>query len=144
MGAEAIPVPPELQQVLREFTKAVLRDMPQDVLAYSKDYFIEKAQEQRMGAYALPPSTSRVFAELPAEMKMNVENVFKRYDADADGSLTIDELEQMVQDLGGLFGFTEDVNMHTMMALLDADGNKVIDWQEWSHVCAVWLSDMRE
>lgn len=144
MGAEAIPVPPELQQVLREFTKAVLRDMPQDVLAYSKDYFNEKVQEQRMGAYALPPSTSKAFAQLPGEMQMNVENVFKRYDADADGSLTIDELQGMMQDLGGLFGFSADVDSSTLMALLDADGNQVIDWQEWSHACAVWLSDMGE
>jgi len=48
----------------------------------------------------------------------------------------------MMQDLGGLFGFSQEVNAETLMALLDSDGNKEISWQEWSHACAVWLSDM--
>ena len=71
-------------------------------------------------------------------MQGQIEDVFKRYDADADGSLTIDELQGMMQDLGGLFGFSAEVDSSTLMALLDADGNQVIDWQEWSHACAVW------
>ena len=38
--------------------------------------------------------------------------------------------------------FSEDVDASTLMALLDADGNQEISWQEWSHACAVWLADM--
>ena len=180
-SSEAIHVPADLQRVLRDFTKAVLRDMPADGLAYSKDYFVERAAEQRMDAYSLPPSNSKPFAELNGEMQMQVENVFKRYDEDMDGSLTIDELKTMMGDLGGLFGFSAEVDASTLLSLLDADGNSVIDWQvhsasppqraratpldqhrrpacaplpfsdelrrvcpaqEWSHACAVWLTDM--
>jgi hypothetical protein len=132
MSEAQIHVPADLQHVLRDFTKAVLRDMPHDVLAYSKDYFVEKAAEQRMDAYSLPPSKSKAFGELSGEMQMQVENVFKRYDEDMDGSLTIDELKTMMDDLGGLFGFSAEVDSSTLMSLLDADGNQVIDWQ----VCA--------
>ena len=45
-----INVPAELQVCLREFTKSVLRDTPEDVLLYSKDYFTEKAQQNRMAS----------------------------------------------------------------------------------------------
>eukprot|EP00965_Chrysotila_dentata_P076876 2538152-Pleurochrysis_carterae.AAC.9 len=50
-GAHPIVVSPELQQVLREYTKAVMRDRPEDVLSYSRDWFIEKTHEQRIGVH---------------------------------------------------------------------------------------------
>ena len=139
-----INVPAELQVCLREFTKSVLRDTPKDVLLYSKDYFTEKAQQNRMTSYKLPPSTSKPFGELSPQVQMQIEDVFKRYDIDCDMSITINELRTLMGDLGGLFGFSEEVDAATLMALLDADGNEEISWQEWSHACAVWLADMGE
>ena len=96
-----------------------------------------------METYQLPPSSSKPFAELPAHMQVDVENVFKRYDVDQDGALTLDELQTMMQDLGGLFGFEGEVDSSTLMALLDANGDGGISWQEWSHACAVWLAETR-
>lgn len=45
---EGISVPLELQVVLREFTKTVLREKPQDILVFSRDYFVEKCTQLRM------------------------------------------------------------------------------------------------
>ena len=131
MAAE-IKVPAELQVCLREFTKAVLRDMPEDVLAYSRDYFVDKAQQIRMDSYKLPASTSKPFQELTPALQQQIEDVFKRYDVDCDMSISIEELRTLMSDLGGLFGFSEEVDASTLMALLDADGNNEISWQEWS------------
>ena len=47
-GAMDIQVPLELQVVLREFTKTVLRERPEDVLEFSREYFVEKAAQSRM------------------------------------------------------------------------------------------------
>ena len=58
-----IRVPEELQPILRDFTKAVLRDRPEDVLLFSRDYFLAKWSEQRMGASA---ACSRTRHALPA------------------------------------------------------------------------------
>ena len=66
-----------------------------------------------------------------------------RYDLDCDQAITIEELRILMNDLGGLFGFTSDVDASSLMALLDADNNSEISWQEWSHACAVWLADMQ-
>ena len=141
---DSINVPAELQTCLREFTKSVLRDGPTDVLAYSKDYFVEKAQQRRMETYKLPQSTSKPFQELGPALQQQIEDVFKRYDTDSDFSISLEELKTMMADLGGLFGFSGDVDASTLMALLDADGNSEISWQEWSHACAVWLADMSD
>ena len=89
--------------MLREFTKAVLRDMPEDVLAYSKDYFVEKAAAKRMESYSLPASTSKPFGELSPVLQQQIEDVFKRYDIDCDMSISIDELRTLMSDLGGAY-----------------------------------------
>ena len=142
---QGIVVPAELQTVLREYTKEVLKGRPaelSELLLFSRDFFHEKAVESRLKNYKLPPSTSKPFQDLAKPQQLNIEEVFKRYDEDCDFSLTIVELQTMMSDLGGLFGFSHEVDASTLMALLDADGNQSIDWQEWSHACAVWLSDM--
>ncbi len=127
--SEQIRVPNELQPCLREFTKAVLRDMPEDVLLYSRDYFVEKAAQARMASYSLPASTSKPFSELALQVQQQIEDVFKRYDSDCDQALTITELRTLMSDLGGLFGLSEEVDASILMALLDADGNQEISWQ---------------
>lgn len=141
MAEPSINVMPDLQPVLREFTKAVLRDMPTDVIAYSKDYFVEKAAALRMESYTLPPSESPVFKQLSGDLQEQVEAVFKRYDVDMDGGLTVDEINSMLQDLGGLFGFSSEVNGETLMALLDVDGDRHVSWQVHAEHPAARLVD---
>ena len=162
-----VRIPPDLQPVLREYTKAVLRDKPDDVIRYSCEYFGEKWETIRLGAahnpplpvaapssisafvvaraasYELPPSESSAFGELPADAVEKVSELFKRYDTDSDCALTIDELHRLLVELGGLFSFgstAQDTN--TLMALLDVDGSNTVSWQEWSHACAVWLLEI--
>ena len=54
-----------------------------------------------------------------------IERYFKRYDLDCDISISLEELRLLMGDLGGLFGFSEEVDASTLMALLDADGVRV-------------------
>ncbi len=75
------------------------------------------------------PRFSQPFLELPPNAQSQIEDVFKRYDYDCDQSITINELRTLMEDLGGLFGFSESVDATTLMALLDADGNQEISWQ---------------
>ena len=37
--ADQIAVPPELPQIIKDYTKAVLRANPKDLLEFSRDYF---------------------------------------------------------------------------------------------------------
>ena len=50
-AVQSIVVLPELQDVLKEYTKSVLRDKPTDVLEYSRDWFMSKMQSERMGMH---------------------------------------------------------------------------------------------
>lgn len=44
-SAEQIQVHPELALILKNYTKAVLKANPEDILAFSVEYFQKKVQE---------------------------------------------------------------------------------------------------
>ena len=44
-----IEVHPELASILKEYTKAILKDNPKDILAFSADYFAKKGVELEKG-----------------------------------------------------------------------------------------------
>eukprot|EP00967_Tisochrysis_lutea_P154243 scaffold305989_cov28-Tisochrysis_lutea.AAC.1 len=107
-STSAIVVTPELQEVMREYTKAVMRDKPDNLLEYSQHWFVTKYTERRMGvdafrclstpsrqlpplslpltpsppphtaAYELESSTSDVFASLSGDVQDQIEDLFKR------------------------------------------------------------------
>ena len=43
-------VPPEMPEVLRDFTREVLRDQPEDVAKYGYEYFLKKMEEAKAKA----------------------------------------------------------------------------------------------
>jgi len=59
-SADQIVVHPDLAKIIREYTKAVVRAAPNDVLAFSQDYFAAQmaADEDKKKAAlaAAPPS----------------------------------------------------------------------------------------
>ena len=146
MADPQIMIPPDLQLVLRDFTKSVLRDKPDDLLVFCRDYFCQKAEEARCNSYKLPPSESQAFKQLSKRTQQDIENVFKRYDLDSDMSITLDELKVLIADMGDMFQLgvqSVDEGAATMMGILDTDGSAEVSWQEWSHACAVWLLEVQ-
>lgn len=46
-SADQIVVPPELPNILKEYSKEVIRENPADLVAFSKEYFEMKVAEQK-------------------------------------------------------------------------------------------------
>ena len=44
-SADQIVVPPELPNILKDYSKEVIRENPADLVAFSKEYFEMKAKE---------------------------------------------------------------------------------------------------
>ena len=44
-SAEQIEVPAELPEILKNFSKEVIRNSPEDLIAFSREYFEQKAAE---------------------------------------------------------------------------------------------------
>ena len=49
-SADQIHVPEDLPQILKEFSKEVIRNNPTDLVQFSKDYFEKKHSEQMAAA----------------------------------------------------------------------------------------------
>jgi len=60
-ASEAVTVPGELGRIVREYTKAVLREAPKDVLGFSARYFENLVNRQE------GPATSEASDALPKE-----------------------------------------------------------------------------
>lgn len=49
-SADQIQVPEELPQILKEFSKEVIRNNPSDIVEFSMKYFQKKCDEQKAAA----------------------------------------------------------------------------------------------
>ena len=45
-SADQIEVPEALPEILKDFSKEVIRNSPQDIISFSREYFEQKAAEQ--------------------------------------------------------------------------------------------------
>ena len=52
LSADQIVVPPELPNILKEYSKEVIRENPADLIAFSKEYFEMKVAELKEQAAA--------------------------------------------------------------------------------------------
>ena len=47
-SADQIEVPKELPEILKNFSKEVIRQNPKDLVAFARKYFEEKAEEEKL------------------------------------------------------------------------------------------------
>lgn len=47
-SADQIVVPEDLPQILKEFSKEVIRQAPEDLVLFSKEYFEQKVNDQKL------------------------------------------------------------------------------------------------
>mmetsp|Transcript_30993 Transcript_30993/g.50145 ORF Transcript_30993/g.50145 Transcript_30993/m.50145 type:complete len:214 (-) Transcript_30993:473-1114(-) len=56
--AEQISIPPELPEILKAYTKELIRQCPSDIIAFSREYFAKLSNIPANGADFLPPDPS--------------------------------------------------------------------------------------
>ncbi|XP_052273875.1 calmodulin-like isoform X2 [Dreissena polymorpha] len=62
-----------------------------------------------------------------------IREAFKVFDKEAKGYLTVDELRHIMTNLGEKLG---DEEVDEMLAIVDADGNGLIDYEEFTQMLA--------
>lgn len=87
-SAEQIAVPPDLPLVIKDWTKAVIRDNPDDLLHFSLKWFQDKA--------------ALVSQRKAAEHQIRrMRQLFETYDVDGNGRMETKELHKfLIEDLG--------------------------------------------
>ncbi|KAG1359611.1 polcalcin Phl p 7-like [Cocos nucifera] len=65
------------------------------------------------------------------EVTPEMERMFKRFDTNGDGKISLAELEEALRTLGS----TSADDVRRMMAEIDTDGDGYIDFSEFSAFC---------
>ncbi|RNF06754.1 cAMP-dependent protein kinase dimerization/docking domain [Trypanosoma conorhini] len=150
---EQVNVPPELGTIMKQYTKAVLRDRPQDLYKYSANFFAAlcgqaapfdkdghfvEAREQEAMEHFADAELEHVEAANPtpsADYESNeaVREVFNRYDAHGDGRLAAEKLPALLADLQRAVGLNESeaVDEEELLELLETDENGMVDLLEF-------------
>lgn len=111
-SAEQIAVPPELPLVIKDWTKAVIREHPEDLLRFSLQWFQDKA--------------ALVSQRKAAENQIRrMRQLFEAYDVDGNGRMEARELAKfLVSDLGLALSENE---LEELAMDLDADATGFIE-----------------
>lgn len=111
-SAEQIAVPPELPHVIKDWTKAVIRENPDDLLVFSLQYFQGKTQL----------ASQRKATETQIR---RIRQTFEAYDVDGNGRMVAKELGRfLVEDLGLPLSESE---VEDLMLDLDGDNTGFIE-----------------
>ncbi|DAZ95343.1 TPA: hypothetical protein N0F65_002528 [Lagenidium giganteum] len=118
-SAEQIAVPPDLPLILKDWTKAVVRENPEDLLFFSLKWFQDKTQL----------ASQRKATETQIR---RMRQLFEEYDVDGNGRMEAKEFRKfMIDDLGLDI---RDSELEDAMVDLDADScgfielNDITQW----------------
>ncbi|GLE01477.1 hypothetical protein PINS_up022992 [Pythium insidiosum] len=118
-SAEQIAVPPDLPHVLKDWTKAVIRGNPEDVLQFSLQWFQEKT--------TLASQRKAVEHQI-----RRMRQLFEQYDVDGNGRMEAKELRRYFLDDLGLNMSESDVEDVALDLDPDNTGfielNDIIQW----------------
>ncbi|KAG5510596.1 hypothetical protein JKF63_06893 [Porcisia hertigi] len=141
-SADQINVPPELGTIMKQYTKAVIRDQPTDLYKYSANFFAI------LSGYAAPfdgegqltengvsedvtrsiePAMSDLQRVPNAESQDPVDAVLRRYDRTGTGYMDPRELSELLEDLRTDLGL-DDENLGSaedILALLPSTDNQL-------------------
>jgi hypothetical protein len=154
--AEQIVIPPELGTILKQYTKAVIRDRPQELYKFSANFFASLAGQaapfdqhgqltsQQNNRNASGGSTGGAmvtdvitdaagFESVPTgedQTQQVISMLFSQYDKNMNGRLDRSELPQLVDDLKRALG-DEGWNVDELLSMLDYDDDGTVDLMEF-------------
>jgi len=122
-------IPKEFPEVLKAFTREVLRVQPTNINEFAVKYFERKAQgvaesEAAGGGGILGPAVD------VGDVENIVRDLFKRYDEDNSKSLDPREFKTLMTDLQDRMGFPPD-EIYRFLAEADQNADGMIEYEEF-------------
>jgi len=122
-------IPKEFPEVLKAFTREVLRVQPQNINEFAVKYFERKAQgvaenETAGGGTGMGPAVD------VGDVENIVRDLFKRYDEDNSKSLDPREFKTLMSDLQNRMGFPPD-EIYRFLAEADQNADGMIEYEEF-------------
>jgi Ca2+-binding EF-hand superfamily protein len=122
-------IPNEFPEVLKAFTREVLRVQPPNINEFAVKYFERKAQgaADDSGAGGGFGGQQPMDAE---DVESIVRDLFHRYDGDNNGYLDPREFKMLMQDLQTRMGFPSD-EIYRFLAEADQNADGMVEYEEF-------------
>jgi len=128
--AKQYQIPPEFPDILKDFAREVLRNQPANINEFAAKYFDCLAQ----GLPAEGPGGDAAGGDEPEmsldEVETIIQDLFHKYDGDANGYLDPSEFKSLMSDLQHRMDFPPD-EIYRFLAEADMNEDGMIEYEEF-------------
>jgi Ca2+-binding EF-hand superfamily protein len=128
--AKQFQVPPEFPDILKDFTREVLRNQPENITEFAAKYF-------ECLASGLPTEMSQVEAGGGTDFELSldeieglIQDLFRKYDQDGNQYLDPSEFKSLMNDLQQRLDFPKD-EIVRFLAEADMNADGMIEYEEF-------------
>mmetsp|Transcript_24303 Transcript_24303/g.61120 ORF Transcript_24303/g.61120 Transcript_24303/m.61120 type:complete len:425 (+) Transcript_24303:149-1423(+) len=136
--AKKVEMPVEFPEILKDFSREVLRHQPENIYAFGITYFEQKCASAGggLGSSALAEDMSL------EQMEEIIQVLFHKYDEDKSGYLDRREFRKLLQDLRTQVPFISEDDLFFFMSEADGDENNRIEYDEFIPVALQIIQTM--
>jgi Ca2+-binding EF-hand superfamily protein len=128
--AKQYQIPPEFPDILKDFGREVLRNQPANINEFAAKYFDCLAQglpAEGTGAEAAAGDDPEMSLD---EVETIIQDLFHKYDSDANGYLDPSEFKSLMSDLQQRMDFPPD-EIYRFLAEADMNEDGMIEYEEF-------------
>ena len=126
-----LKVPDEFPEILKSFTREILRNQPSNIYEFGASYFAEMSAQANMQNMGEEDDQKDMFTA--AELEEYLLNLFHDSDGDGNGYLDLKEFKEIM--FAADVGLSEDQIYELMMAA-DENGEGKIEYQQFVPIAA--------
>mmetsp|Transcript_19840 Transcript_19840/g.46124 ORF Transcript_19840/g.46124 Transcript_19840/m.46124 type:complete len:425 (+) Transcript_19840:93-1367(+) len=129
--ARQFQIPPEFPDILKDFTREVLRNQPANITEFGAKYFDCLAQGLPGDMGATKPAEQAQEPELSLdEVEAIIQDLFNKYDKDTNRFLDPNEFKSLMNDLQQRLEFPKDEVLR-FLAEADMNADGMIEYEEF-------------
>ena len=126
-----LKVPDEFPEILKSFTREILRNQPSNIYEFGANYFAEMSAQANMLMQEQDDGANELFSA--AEMEEYLSNLFHESDSDGNGYLDPQEFKEIM--IAADVGLSEE-DIYEIMMVADENGDGKIEYAEFVPIAA--------
>lgn len=121
--ARQVSMPDEFPEILKDFTREILRHQPDNIYEFGVKYFQGKCKAKDQGGGAEEMSLDQI--------EEIIQALFQRYDDDDSGYLDRVEFRNLLNDLRTRLPFISEDDLYFFLSEADANSDNKIEYHEF-------------
>jgi len=123
--AQPVSMPAEFPEILKDFTREILRHQPDEIYDFGVKYFDQKCHTGKDTNFGFGDDISL------EEIEKEVQALFERYDEDKSGYLETNEFRLLLKDLRTRLPFITEDDLQFFLCEADVNQDNKIEYHEF-------------